>query len=280
MVLSPEALKASAWLRSMVLSTASQSKALQRAFENLIAAKPESVLGDFGLPLSALKIHHYHDPEKADAAMRRLFDAFEAGAVFQSAPIQGTPQVKRHSQSYRDFQLSAVRMKWNFDKLLVSQAGSEQQSKQFEAALQHIMGNEIETWFGTNGKINVQVTAQDWPSAQRQLDHYLDGKDVLGQQPAYEEVRKHLASEAILTALLDVRRYVDEALEPFLRLYLKEHAHTVATTATPAPSPEAVKPCYLGLAVQVQAERIGFQLWLPGVGAQELYRAYELTLRK
>jgi hypothetical protein len=277
MVLSPEALKESAWLRSMVLSAGAGAKAVQEAFDELVASGPLSVQGDFSIPVRGLKIYQCHDPAKAANAMLKMFEAFEASDTFQDAPIRGKPQITRNAQNYRGFQLHSVRMKWDFDKLLARYAGPEKDREHFRAAMQQLMGEGIQIWFGTNGKIDVQVTAQDWPGAQRQLDRYLDGQDTLGQWSAYVEVRKELPSEATLIALLDVRRYVNHVIEPFLLPYLKEHAGGAAAAA-PRSADEHWN--YLGLAVQLQAERIGFEFWLPGTAAQELYRAYEPLFRK
>ena len=272
MTLSPEALQASTWVKNWMLGAGSQAKAMQEGFNELIAAGPRSVLEDFNLPPNGLKISHYQDPAKAAAAVLTVFEAFEASDVFESSPIKGKPEVKPNSRTYRGFRLSSASMKWDYDKILASYAGPEQGKEQFMTAMERMMGEGMMVWFGTNGKINVQVAAQDWPSAQRQLDRYLDGTDTLGQQPVYQEARKELPSEATLVGLLDVVRYAHKVLEPFMGLYLKEHSDAAAP---PAPTPAGGKPSYLGVVVQLQAERTGFQVWVPGTAAQDLYKAYE-----
>jgi hypothetical protein len=275
MRLSPGALKDSLWLRSMMLNTGSQAKAIQEAFDELIAAKPAFSMGDFHLPPSGLKISHFQDPAKAAAATLKIFEAFETSDNFQSAPIKGKPEIKPNAQVYRGFHLNMVSMKWDFDKMLAHYAGPEQKKEQLKTAMEHVMGNGAKVWFGTNGKIDVQVTAQDWPSAQRQLARYLDGKDSLGQQPAYQETRKELPRDATLVALLDASRYVRGVIEPFMAPFLKEHAEGAAAVA-----PAGEKQSYLGIVVQLQPERGSFQFWMPGAAAQDLYKAYEPMLRK
>jgi len=162
--------------------------------------------------------------------------------------------------------------------MLAHYAGPEQGKEEFKTAMEHMMGQGMTVWFGTNGKINVQAFAQDWPSAQRQLDRYLDGKDTLGQQPAYLEARKEMPSEATVFALLDALRYAHRVIEPFRQLYFKEHGGAAATT--PAPTPASGKPSYLGVVVQLQAEHAGFQVWVPATATQDLYKAYEHMFRK
>jgi hypothetical protein len=210
--------------------------------------------------------------------MLKFFEAFEASDTFESTPIKGKPEVKPNSQMYRGFRLSAVSMKWDFDKMLTSYAGPEERKEQFKAAMERMMGKGIHVWFGTDDKINATVAAQDWPSAQRQLDRYLDGKDTLGQESAYQEARKEMPTQATLVGLIDVVRYARNVLEPFMKPYMKVHLEGAA--AAPASTPTSGKPSYLGMAVQLKAGRGGFQLWVPGTAAQDLYRIYEPMLRK
>jgi hypothetical protein len=271
MVLSPEVLRSSMGLQSILLGTNCQTKLMQEAVDELVAARPRSLLGTFSYPVSGLRIAHYQDPAKADAGMLRLVEAFEAGGTIQSVPIEGKPVLKPHARSYRGFQLSYASIKWDFDRFVAKYEPPEQR-EQFKAAMQHLMGTGIQIWFGTNRQINVQVAAQDWPSAQRQLDRYLDGKDTLGEQAAYQEARKDLPSEASLIGLLNVPQYIHD-MEPFLHLKRKEHRNGAAA-ASPAHTPANEKPAYCGMAVQLQAERIGFQLWLPGAAAHQIHQAY------
>ncbi len=272
MVLSPDALKASLWLRSMVVSAGPEAKAVQQALDELAAAKLQSVLGEYNLPLSVLKIYHAQHPEKAAAAMCKVFEALEAGATFQSAPIQGKPEVKPNARTYRGFRLSSVKIKWDFDKMLAGHAESDKQTELAKAGLQRVLGKGTEVWFGTNGKTVVAVTAPDWSSAQGRLDQYLDGKNTLGQQPAYQEVRRELPADATLVALFNLRRYVHEVVAEFLQPYFEEHALRAPVAAAAARTPNAGKRAYVGLAVQLQPEHGGFYFWLPGAAVEEVFR--------
>jgi hypothetical protein len=279
MRLSPEILEASPWVKQWMLGVPSQGKAVREAFNELVAANPRSVLEDFNLPPGGLKISHFQYPDKAAAAMLKFFEAFEASEAFQSTLIKGKPEVKPNSRVYRGFQLSSVSMKWDFDKMLASYKGPEQGKEAFKEAMERMMGEGVEVWFGTNGKINVTAAAQDWPSAQRQLDRYLDGKDTLGQQPPYLEARKEMPSTATVFALLDIVGYAHRVLEPFRQLSLKERGGGTAAAA-PAMTPTSGKPSYVGVVVQLQPEHAGFELWVPEAAAQDLYKAYKPMLRK
>ncbi|HLJ98172.1 MAG TPA: hypothetical protein VKU02_33740 [Gemmataceae bacterium] len=269
--LGPDSLKASAWMKTMILGSGAQAKAVQEAFDQLIAAKPHAFLEAFRLPPSGLKIAHFEDPAKAAAAMRHLFEAFEVGENFASAPIKGKPELKLDAQMHRGFRLDYASFTWDLDKLLATYEGPEESKKQFRTTMEQMLGKGIKVWFGTNGKINVQVIASDWPTAQRELDRYLDGKDTLGQQPAYAETRKNLPAEATAIALLDVSQYLHHVLEPFLTTYLKKQASGGATPALPVGSGKA---SFLGFAVQLQAEQGGFHLWLPGTAIGDVYKTY------
>src|SRR5262249_548621 len=168
-----------------MLGSEAERRTVQEEIEQLVAAKPRSFMGNFSLPPSSLKIWHFRDPAKAAAAMLKLFEAWEAGESFQSAPIKGKPEIKPNARTYRGFRLNYVSFTGDLEKRLANYEGPEEGKAKFKAAMKQMMGEGLKVWFGTDGKINVQVAAQDWSSGQRQLDRYLDGKDILGQQTSF-----------------------------------------------------------------------------------------------
>jgi hypothetical protein len=272
--LGPEALKASGWLKTMMLGSEAESRAVQEAIDQLAEARPREFMGDFNLPPSGLKVSQFEDPAKAAAAILKLFQAFEAGGSFQSAPIKGKPEIKPDSRTYRGFRLNYVSFNWDLDKMLANYEGPEEGKAKFKAAMKQMMGEGLKVWFGTNGKINVQVAAQDWSSGQRQLDRYLDGKDVLGQQASYQETRKEMPDESTVLALVDAPRYVHKVAEPFLDLYLKRSSGRTSAE-TPGATATGERPRFLGLAVQLRAEHASLHVWLPGAAARDIYKVYE-----
>jgi hypothetical protein len=132
-------------------------------------------------------------------------------------------------------------------------------------------------WFGTDGKVTVQLTARDWPHAQRVLDQYLDGKETLGQQPAYEEVRKHLPEAASGLTLIDVPKFARAVAGIIVPLIAERRGGK--GDQLPDLDKVKLKTSYTGLALTLQPRRGSVDVWLPASSVQELRKLAE-PLRK
>ena len=95
-------------------------------------------------------------------------------------------------------------------EIMAKQGGQqlpEDMRKQMAEAMKILAGEGAKTWFGTDGKSYVQISAKDWDTAKGYLDQYLEGKTAVKNQKAYQETRKQLPSEATLIGLVDALPY-------------------------------------------------------------------------
>jgi hypothetical protein len=259
------------WLHGLA---GESSKTFTEAMEQLAAAGPRGWIGQYDGPARGLQVWHYDHPDQVADAQIKMYEA-------TSLMVKDKPQVRRNAESYRGFTLHHVKITWAFDKVLAgftpaNGALPEKEKKDFLDRMKRNMGEGMQAWFGTDGKVCVMVTAADWNDARRQLDRYLDGKDTLERQEAYHQIPKHLPGEATATFLLDVSRH-DQ-----LRDLFSGPRPAPERAAKPGKVPQAPpgKPTYLGLTVQLRARRGSFDLWLPGSAVQKLCPILEFAFEE
>jgi hypothetical protein len=112
------------------------------------------------------------------------------------------------------------------------------------------------------------------------MNEHLKGRKLQGLAPAGpdfvvvtalpESSEKAPPMIAYLARVSNYAEFRDGLLKP------KERKALTTAAATPAGG----TPSYLGAVVQLQAERGGFQLWVPGTAARDLYKTYEPMFRK
>jgi hypothetical protein len=149
----------------------------------------QAIYMHYSMPMEQLQVWQCQNPAKAVDFTLKLYESLEAGAKLQ-APIKGKPQIQRDAESHRDFKFNSVHMEWDFDKM-AQQPGAQMMLPM----MKKMLGTGLDTWFGTDGKIYVQITAKDWDSAKKQLDQYLDGKNPVGDEAAFNSARSQLPAE-------------------------------------------------------------------------------------
>jgi hypothetical protein len=296
----PEFMKVASKLQDLMTSN-SDSKAFTEARKELEAAGPRSFVAAFNIPPSGLQVWQYEDPAKAVAAQLKMFQGLESGSSFHTAFLKEKPEVKEDAENHRGFKLNQARIVWDWDKAFQrfqfggSQAPPELKEHMVEL-LKKEMGESMSIWFGTDGKRYVVVTGPNWKAAQHELDNYLDGKHSLGQEAGFKAVRKQLPKEATLLALVDLTRYVETSILPFVKAAAEaagakgasrdeeKPERSKASRDKPAEeSPAAEKPTgekpaahghgeasYVGIAVRLQPERGSYEFWVPATTVHNL----------
>src|SRR5262249_39179029 len=153
----------------------------------------------------------YADPAKGMDAQLKLIEAMGAGTTFQSGALKEKPKVQPKAEKYKGFELTSVQLTWDFDKMM-EQAGGAQQlpeeaKKQMVEMWKKLLGEKMNYWFGTDGKVVVQVIAKDWKAAEKLLDQYFTGKDTVGAVQAFADARKEMPADATMLVLVDLVRY-------------------------------------------------------------------------
>jgi hypothetical protein len=134
-------------------------------------------------------------------------------------------------------------------------------------AMKKMMGEGANSWFGSDGKIYVQVTAKNWESARRQLDEYLDGTNAISQNKAFQETWKQLPAETTVVGLMDLPQYV-AVIADFVGPALQGQGLPFNIPQLKASKGKT----YLGMALVLQPTRGSVEIWFPGTAVNEIFK--------
>jgi hypothetical protein len=247
-----------------------QGKAIRQALEQIAAAGPRALLQAQSLGGEGILVGQYADPAKAAQANLALFRALKEGVNFNSIIIKQA-EVKPNAQKHRDFQLHHAQLVWDYEKMAEGQPGG----KEVAEAMKKMLGEGTEIWFGTNGKVYVQVAAKDWAKAQSYLDAYLAGKTTVGQAPAFAAARKQMPAQGTMLALYDVPQSARAASEILGAVFKGMGLGNPGQAPAGGPG----KPSFGGAIVTFQAGQASFDVWIPGAAVAEVRRQVEPLLR-
>src|SRR5579875_11016 len=243
-----------------------ETKDTEKLMQELAKAGPGLFLSSGSFPSSGLDVYHYDDPAKAVAAYLKMFQNMDA----ETAKLKEKPKVKTDAEKHGDFKLHSVQLIFDFEKMAeqVPAKGGGEAKKDFIESMKRLLGEKRMIWFGTDGKILVQVTAPDWNAAKKLLEQYSKGADAAGEVKAFHEVRTEMPKQTSLLMLIDAVRLfgrIFEAIKPMIP----------AGQLPPGwPNlPGKGVSSYLGLAVTLQPQGGGLDLYFPAAAIQEFYKA-------
>jgi hypothetical protein len=244
-----------------------EGKAIRAAWDELAAAGPQSWLMDYNMPVQGVQVWTYKDPARAAAAQIKLFQAFQSGDAFQGIPLKAKPEIKTDAETYHGFKLNSVRMTWDFDKFAEK---LPQGGKEMAEMMKAFMGDAMNSWFGTDGKVYVSVTAKDWPAAQKLLAAYLDGQNPVGKEKVFQEARRNLPAKTTLLMLVDTPQYLQAMAKVFGPMF---KAQGVPITIPEFKAPKGKS--FTGFALTLRPEVMSFDLWVPVTTVSEIKKMVE-----
>ena len=246
---------------SGLLGGAGGEKELAHYIELTKAAGPQKMMGDANQMGAGLVIGHFEDPAKAVQANLAMYEAMQPGSGFGAVTIKEAPVIKKDAETFRGFHLNSIAMELDLSAL-ESVPGGE--------AILKAMPKNVHSWFGTDGKIYVQATAPNWPAARKSLEEFLDQKQTVGSEQAFQESLHHLPGDATLVGLIDVPLYAKFAgtiMEPVLKMM----GRNVDLSGITAQSGKA----FAGMSFKVVPTQVGFHLWIPGSAVAQVRKMYE-----
>jgi len=202
---------------------------------------------------------------KATAANFKLLQTLGEGEKYQGMHIKSKPKLEKNAKTISKFQLHYASLEWDWDKIAEVPGG-----KEMAGVMKKIMGEGMNIWFGTDGKVFVQLIAKDWDNAKKYLDAYLDGTSTVGKQKAFLDARKQLPEETTSLSLLDG----PVAVKAMVELGFAAMKEATGGLIPPFPLPEIKPPkpglSYLGGAVTLKPKSGGFDFWVPASTIQEV----------
>jgi hypothetical protein len=239
-----------------------ESKDVQEALDLLNQAGAGVTYLSYNLPVETLAVASYKDPQKALKGQMKLLQAMKAGSGFQMAVLKDKPVIKENARSYHGFKFTEMTAKLDFEKLSAGVPGAPDMT---DAMKKLFGGDEMKSWFGTDGKLFITASAKDWNAAKKLLDDYFEGKNKVALNPAFQTTRKQLPEAATMVGLLDVPRYIGVTMQ-FVGPMIKAMG---APFEVPELKIEAGKT-YVGFAVTLRPQRGGFDLWVPATTISEV----------
>lgn len=248
-----------------------EGKATRAALEKLVAAGPQTQLQASTVPASGIQVWTYEDPAKALAAHLELFQALASGATLNSAQLKGKPEVKTDAASHRGFKFHSVKIQFDLDKM-VENVPVPQMQEGMKAYFKKLVGEQLNIWFGTDGKKNVVLSAKDWEAARKSLDEYLDGKSTLANDKEFQAAREQFPRETSLIAVTDAGRFFPFMVDAIMTM-MKDFPGAPQMPDIKMPPPG--KPAYLGFSIRLEAERISAEMNISASAVKEIRRIAE-----
>lgn len=230
---------------------------LADASKALANLKLKNWVGANDHPNISLQVFQYEDNQAAVKATMKMYQILRQDASFGGAIIKGKPEIKADAEKLGGFTFHSVKITWDFDKTV--EKFPEQLREAMKAALKTSLGDGAHDWFGTDGKVLLQVRAPDWPAARKMIDSYLNGKATLGADPSYLATRKQLPETASSLIIFDARRTAYVTAKSIAEM----GKNFPGALPGNAPKAQPGKPTYIGLALGMQPQNGTLDLWLP-----------------
>jgi hypothetical protein len=143
------------------------------------------------------------NPRKLVEATTAMMKAMKPA---QDAPLNFIKDVsfKPAAQRYRGYDFSEARIVLDLEKL----ARLQPAPGAADAMRSAFGGDTMLTWFGTDGKLVLSVSAKDWDEARGMIDAYLDGKNPVGDVAGFRGTRAKLPDQVTLLGLLSAQGIV------------------------------------------------------------------------
>ncbi len=243
------------------------AKAMRNALLDLRDLGTVTQYSTSSFPLSGLRVTQTSDPAKAVAAELAILKQVPKNGMYQSAPIVGEPKLIENDKTYREFKLNYVTLQFDFDKLAQAQPGMPPEfADSLKKSMEQMLGKRVNAWFGTNGKMAIQVTASDWNAAKKLIDRYLEGQDV-GTSEGFQLTRKNLPAQATIFSLIETGR-TTKFYYDFITGLLGSMGMPLGEM--PKVNLPAGPPSYLGFAVQLKEGTGQVDFFLPTTAVQQI----------
>ena len=249
-----------------------EGKSLEKAMKSWKEAGLRRRLETTNVPMSGVQVRQYENPAKAVAAQLEVFRTLKKGSVFQQFTLKDNPVVKEKAQKYGAFEFHSVRCRWDLDKTLEGLgAPGVGPNKAMTEMMKTVLGDGMNLWFGTDGKVVLQVNAKDWPTARAQIVSYHDREGTLDETGPFKAVAGNLPAHASLFTLIDVPLYMEVTVKTMLAA-----ASNAGASIPPGFDKPAVKPAttYLGLAGTIESGRANVDVWLSATTIHDVYKMY------
>lgn len=230
--------------------------------ELLAAAQAEGTVAGGNIPDLSLAVFDSTAAVSADlvAAQVKLLKALKAGGMYQGVVLKDKPTVTEAAHKVEGFSFHEAKLSLDFEAS-TKHIPDENLRNTTIASMKRMVSEKPTIWFGTNGKIVIQMTAKDWPTAEKLLAGYLSGKDKVGTTAAFKATRSQLPASASMYALMDIGKLMVMLSDSFADMAKNIPGLPIGEMPKLKPSKEG--PAYVGVAVALKPGAVRADLFVP-----------------
>jgi hypothetical protein len=223
-----------------------------------------------------LEIIESKDAGQIVDARLKLVKALTKTGSYANIPLTQKPEVKEKAEAVGGFTLHAVKLRFDFDKA-VAELPEETREAAKTSMRRSMGGDEMSQWFGTDGKVVLQVSAKDWPDAKSLVDAYQDSLKALDKTDAFPVTRKQLPAEATTLLALDAIQTAQTLFGAF-----KDAAAVAPAALPPLPDLKATSgtSALIGIALVLKAGHGSFDVFVPAAAIGQVRKLIEPLLDK
>jgi len=231
-----------------------QFQGLAKLMKELVKDGPDVILSSGSFPSTGLDAFYFDEPTKAVVAILEMYRNMD----LEANSLKKKPEIKTNAVKHGDFKLHEVQLTLDLDKMAEEAASGRgvDGKKATLEIIKELHSEQKRVWFGTDGKTVVEITAPDWKTARKMLDQYTKGTNAT---KAFREVCKGMPARTSLLGIGDA-----------VRLWKTIKPLSAAGQAEIKPSPGVF--AYVGLALTLQPNYGGLDLFVPLTAAQEFYK--------
>jgi hypothetical protein len=239
------------------------NKAASDAAKELAALKVDEWSSAASFPAGGLTAVRYQDPAKASALTLKLYQSIQKDGSLGGMPIKGTPEIQENAEKIGGFALHRAKFVFDFDRLF--EKAPEEARGPIKQMMQKMMGTQQQSWFGTDGKLFIDVAAKGWNAAKAMLEDFAGGKGVVSA-PGFVATRQRLPARAGMIGLIDGAHYA-QTMYDSISVTMRQFGNE-----PPKMNPPEGPAQFLGYALTMEPRNVGIELWFPADGVKQVLK--------
>jgi hypothetical protein len=199
--------KLQSWGLASVLGQGEQpAPELQKALDLQREAGVRNMTSGSGLGPKGMKgvtLSIYSDPQKAVDATTAMIEASKSN----KAPLAGVVKdlsITPKAEQYEGFVLNRATITWDLAKLAQFQPNVPNAAN----TMKNVLGESTTIWYGTDGKMVLNVIATDWEQAKAQLAAIKSGQASLGKTASFQALRPKLPAQVNGLLMMSAQGFV------------------------------------------------------------------------
>ncbi len=208
---------------------------------------------------ASVAITGYKDPTEVVAAQVALLKDLPPGSIYSTVLLKEKPTIKESAQTYKGVIFHQVSLVLDFEETVKKLPEPLRESTL--ATMKKAAKEKTSYWIGSNGQAVVQVTAADWPAAQKLLDAAESNPTgIASGDPAFQATRGQLPAEVSFLSVQETGHVMNSFANSF-----GSAGQSIPWLPFEIPKMNKVTaaPSFVGIAVVLKPEIGQFDLFVP-----------------